>query len=231
MTSHNRGQKAKTAKILTVASLVIMLLTYIVKEMLKDNLKGFHDSLVSAEAQYLTELDQSTISLQIMNLQQQIELAKLETGDKGPRRDFSAQIPHDILEAQQAKAHLDASFDSVSRLIDKFPSRASDLRNLREKVRQQVQQIDNQIGDRLKPKPEHDFQRFVEVKMATAFALLAELPVAALGDITLTAAHRVQDATAKLIRICTWVIYGLFFLGAALALYAALIGVKTEVAE
>ena len=68
--------------------------------------------------------------------------------------------------------------------------------------------------------------------MAMAFALLAELPVAALGDVTLTAAHRIhQDASAKLIRICTWVIYGLFFMGAALALYAALIGVKTKVAE
>ena len=98
MTSHNRSQKAKTAKILTVASLMIMLLTYIVKEILEDNLKGFHDSLVSAEAQFLTELDQSTISLQIMSLQQQIESAKLETGARVLATTFSAQIPHDILE-------------------------------------------------------------------------------------------------------------------------------------
>src|ERR1035438_10447013 len=122
MTNHNRIQKAKTAKILTVASLVIMLLTYIVKEMLKDKLQEFHDSLVTAEAQYRTELDESTVSMQIINLQQEIELAKVEAGGKDPHRDLSAQIPHDILGAQQAKAHLDASFDSVSHLIDKFPS-------------------------------------------------------------------------------------------------------------
>jgi hypothetical protein len=231
MASHDRSRKAKTAKILSVASLLIMLLTYLAKEILRDNLKEFHDSLVSAEAQYRTESDQSAISQQIMNLQQQIELVKLGTGGKDPHRDFSTLIAQDIPQSMQAKTNLDASFDSVSRLIDKFPSGANDVRSLREKVRQQIQPIDNQIADMLKPSADHDVRRFVQVKLAMMLALTEQIGVVVLGDATLTAAHRVEDATEKLIRICTGVIYGLFFLGLALALYAALTGVKMEVAE
>ena len=83
----------------------------------------------------------------------------------------------------------------------------------------------------LKPKPEHGLGRFIEVKLATVSALLGEILVAVLGDVTLTAANRVQEATERLIRICTRTIYVLFFLGSALALYAAVTGIKTEATE
>jgi hypothetical protein len=231
MARRTKKEKAKIAKRLAIASVLLIISSYIVKEVLKENLKELHDSLASAESQFRAELDQSAISLQLINVQQQIESIKLEAGSKDPHRDFSALIAQDILQAQQAKAHLDADFDGVSRLIEKFPSAATDLRKLRDQVREQIEKVDKQIDEMLKPKPEHDLGRFVEVKMAMVFALVDEIPVAVLGDATLTAAHQVQEATERLIRICTWTIYVLFFLGAALALYAAVTGIKSEAAE
>ena len=231
MARRTKKEKAKLAKRLAVASVLLIISSYIVKEILKENLKELHDSLASAESQFRAELDQSIISLQVLAVQQQIESLKLETGSKDPHRDFSALITQDIPQARQAKAHLDASFDGVSRLIDKFPSGASDLRKMREQVRQEVEKIDQQVEDMLKPRPEHDLGRFIEVKLATVSALVGEISVAVLGDATLTGAKRVQEATEKLIRVCTWTIYVLFFLGSALALYAAITGIKTGAAE
>jgi hypothetical protein len=233
MLPRTRKKKSKVAKRLAITSAMILLLTYAVKEVLKENLKELQGSLASAEAQYRTELDQSTISLQILAVQEQIENLKLESerGRKDPNRDFSGLIAQDTARAQQVRAHLDSSLDSVSRLIDKFPSGAQDLRKLRDQVRQNLEKTDEQITGMLKARPEHDVGRLVEVKIAMVLTLVQEVPVAVLGDVTLTAAHRVQEAAERLIRVCTWATYILFVLGLGMGLYATLGGHKIEAAE
>jgi len=214
-------------------SAALLLLTYVVKEVLRENLKELQSSLASAEAQFRTELDQSTISLQIFRVQQQMESLRLEkeTGPKDLHRDFSALIAQDTSRARQAEAHLDSSLDSVSRLIDKLPSGARDLRKRRDEVRQEVKKTHEQVGELLKPKPEQDVIRLVGVKIAIVLALVQELPVAVLGDAALTAAQRLQEAAERLVRVCTWATYILFVVGLGLGLYATLGGHKVEAAD
>jgi hypothetical protein len=55
-----RGQKAKVAKGLAFASALTLLLTFVFREILKDNLKELHDSHAFAQAQFRNENDQST---------------------------------------------------------------------------------------------------------------------------------------------------------------------------
>ncbi len=212
---------------------MILILTFIVKEIIKENLKDLHDSLAQAETRFRTENGQSTISAQILITQQQIENLKLqdETDHKKADRDFSALIAQDIGTAQQALAQLNSDFDSVSRLIDALPSGSKELRQLRDQTRASVENVNKQVNEMLKPKPEHDVYRFVQVKMAMVFALLEEIPVTVLGNAALTAARRVQDACEYLIRLCSRLIYflGLLFLGSGL--YAVITGIKTDTTE
>ena len=76
---------AKVTKRLAIASAVILILLFIVKEILKENLKELHDTVASAEVQFLNETNQANISLQIQATQQQIERLKSRTSGRRKR--------------------------------------------------------------------------------------------------------------------------------------------------
>jgi hypothetical protein len=233
MPQRSRKRNPKTARRLAAASAVTLLLTFVVKEVLIENLKGRHASLASAEAQYRYELGQSAISVQILNTRQQIENLRLQMAEArdDPRRDYSSLIQQDTLEGWQVEAELDASLDSVSRLIDRLPPGARDLRNFRAQVHGQVEAADQQVKEMLKPKPQHDVGRFMEVKLVTVMILVQELLVLFLGDQALTRARKVLNTEETLMRLCTTVFYVLGFLTAGLGIYAAVARAKRSAAE
>ncbi|HMD10088.1 MAG TPA: hypothetical protein VKH63_21320 [Candidatus Acidoferrum sp.] len=230
-----KKQKAKIAKICGIIAIVIAALTFILKEIVKENLKDLHDSLTKAEFQFRTESGQTVISLQILVGQEQAELLRIQdekrAGKDSTPQDFSTLITQDTVRAQEALAEVNSDFDSASRLIDAFPSTAKDLRNLREQVRGPLEKMNTQVRETLKTKPDHDLPRFVAVKFAMISVILQGVSVALLGDAALTAARRVQEASDYLIRICTRAVYCLVLLGFALGLYAAITGIKSESAE
>lgn len=208
---------------------------FIVREILKDNLKDLHDSLAKAGSEFRNESGQSLISLQILASQEQAELLRLQeekqAGKVKTTQDFAALIAQDTSRAQEILADVNIDFDSASRLIDAFPASAKDLRNLREQVRGPLEKMNVQVRETLKPTPEHDLSRFVAVKVAMVSTLLEVVSIAILSDTALTAAHRVQDASERLISICSRAIYFLGVLGLLLAVYAAIAGIKSEPGE
>jgi len=229
--SHQK--KAKLAKGLAIASAAICILTYILNDMLKENLKALRDSLVSAEMQFDTAIDQSTISKQILVTQQQIEALRLESIGKRNKKnfDYSNLIQQDIAQAQQVKSQMDVDFDAVSRLIDKLPSGAGKLRDLRNQLQENVKKMDAQVTDMLKPTQKHDVWRLVDVKVAMVLALVQEIPIFVLGDDALTASRRVKEAAEARIRRWTIVTYVLFFLSVSLGLFSVLSGIKIQSPE
>jgi uncharacterized protein YlxP (DUF503 family) len=226
MGSRTRKHKQRVTKGLAIASSVILLLIFGIKEVLKDNLKDLRDSIGSAESLFRVEEGQSTLSLQIFVAREQAELDRLKSD---PHRDFSSMIAQASTEARQAKGDLDVNFDSVSRLIDKLPSGARDLRQLRDTVRQAVEKTDHQVDTALARKSANDNWRFAEIKMAMLFALVQEISVTLLGDAALTAAQKVESALETLVRICSRAIYILMFTLLCLGIYAAITGRKTDV--
>jgi hypothetical protein len=221
-----RRKKAKVAKGLAITSAVLLLLTFVVKEILKEQLKDFRDSIVSAQNQFRNQLDQSTVSTQILTEQQQLEAIQAQERTRNdPNHDYTLLIQQATAEARQAQAQLNADFDGVSHLIDAIPE-AQQLRELRSKVEASVQKANQQVDSMLQPKPKHDLWRYVEVKMAMVMALVQELPVVVLGDAAQNAARRVQEAVEKLIKICNRAIYLLGFLSLGLGLYAAITGIQ-----
>lgn len=228
-----KKRKPRLAKFLAIASAVILLLMFIIKEILKDQLKEVHDSVTVAESQFRLESGQSVIQLQLLTAQQELEDAKLladkESGKK--TADYSSLIAKDTATARQALAHMNTDFESVSRLIDAFGSRAKDLRKLRDNTKVAVEETNKNVEGILKPNPQHNVGRFVEVKIAMVMALMQEIPTAVLADTTLTAAHRLEEASEYLIEVCTRAIWCLGIFVLLLGLYAAATGRKSDSGE
>jgi hypothetical protein len=57
-----KKQKATLARVLTIASAVALFLIFIVRDIVRENLKDLHDSLARAEAQFRSYAGQSEIA-------------------------------------------------------------------------------------------------------------------------------------------------------------------------
>jgi hypothetical protein len=226
-------RKAKIAKRVAIVAGVLALLTFVMKEILRENLKELHDSVAHAEAQFRTEEGQSTIQIQIQLIQQQIELARAQADPQrgNPNRDFGPLIAQALPQSQMAIAQVNNDFDSASRLVDALPFGKKQWRAARDQVRAALEKTRPEIEDMIKPSTDHDLKRFVGVKMAMVLALLAEIPITVLADRALTAAHETQEALDKLIRFCSWAVYCLGLLTLSLGLYAAISGIKAGSGE
>jgi hypothetical protein len=210
-----------------------VLLTFVIKEVLRDSLKDLHDSVAQAEAQFRTESGQSGFSVQALLDQQQRQILRLQD-DK--RRDDPLQKPtraHCSGRGSEkiAWAKVYADFDAVSRLIDKLPSGTTDIRKLRTEVQASIGTTKEQANSILNTKTSDDVSRFAVAKTSILFACTQEIAIIILGDVALKRAQQVEEATEYLIRCCTratWVL-GIFAL--MLGLYAAVTGMKSDAAE
>jgi hypothetical protein len=222
-----RRKKARTARRLAIAVAVILFGTFVVKEILKEELRDIRDSIVSAQNKFQNQFDQSTLSLHILIAQQQLEAAEVKTARSEPHPDYTLSIQQAIADARQAQSQLNVDFDDVSRLIDAIPFRAGELRQLRDQLRTSVQKANETVNTMLDDKPKDDTERFVGAKVAMVTALGQELPIVVLGDLAQKTAQLVQGTIERYIKVCNWTIYVLGLSGLGLGLYAAIAGIKS----
>jgi hypothetical protein len=220
-----RDQKQKR-RILAIISAVILVLTFSVQEILKERAKDVSSSLDSGEALYRTELGQSTVAFQELQVQLQIAALRqdLTTQPEDVRqRDYSVSIAQDLIVARQLRADLDSSVDSVSRFIDKLPS-ASDLRQQLQQLKPGIDKANQQVDEVLKPSPKNDWLRSLGVKLAIVTEAVQVIFVTMVGDAALTRARATKDFADRIYRFSVSVGYLLYTLGVALGLYATLSG-------
>jgi len=233
MVRRTKKQKAKIAKVIAIVSAVLLVLIFLLKEILRDNLKDLHDSVAQAEAQFRSESGQAEFSVQLLLAQQQSEILRIQEDQRHNEinADLPALIAQDTAAEQLEWTNLNANFDTVSRLIDKLPSGAKDSQRLREEVRTSIRESSDLAKKTLNIKTTNDADRFVLVKGALIIALAQEIGVVLLGDAALTRAQQVQDATERLIRMCSRAFYVLGFCLLVIGLYSAVTGLKSDVAE
>ncbi len=232
MTKKVQQTKAKRAKTLTIVSAVILVLTYTAKDMVKERTKDLSDSLRSAEALYRTQSGQTGLSVQDLAYRQigqinQINQIK-DTHPEESERDYSDIIRSDLVTGQQVLGDLHVDFDNTSRFIDKLPSGASDLRQARDQIHKNIDDIDKEVADLFKASPKHDWVRAVGVKLGIVMTATTEIPVLTLGDAVLQRAHQVQEANDKIYGLMVWLSYLLYIGGVALAVYANLSGIRSS---
>lgn len=211
-----------------IISAVVFLCTFVVKDILVRKLKDRCESLTSAETKYVGYLGQSGLSVQMLNFQQQLETNRIEIlrASHNPDHDYSSLILQNVIAAQQVKNDLAATFKGLSDLIDALPARAQVLRQSRDKMREEIQGREQEFGDTLKPTPQHGWTRLAEVKLTMVAIAMQEAPVLVLGDAALSVVRRMREAYKRLLAWSTGLFWFLGLLGAGLAIYAAMAGIK-----
>jgi hypothetical protein len=215
--------------LLAIISALILVLTYFVKDMFKERARDVAASAASAENLYRTESGQSTLSLQLMQIGQQISVLRQvnEPQVVGEERDYSDTIRLDSLRARQMSADLKSEVASLSRLIDGLPSdEAKEFKRRLEQLKPDIEKADQQVEEALKPSAKQDWTRLAQVKIGVVVPLLARLPVLILGDAVLTSIQRTRESAERLYRFSQWASYVLYAIGVALGLYAALSRIK-----
>ena len=221
----DKRRKAKVAKGLAITSAILLALTFVIKEIFKEQLKDLRDSIASAQSQFQNQSDQSSLHIQILTAQQQIEAANMRLVHGDPHHDYTPEIQLATAEARQVQAQLHADFDVVSHFIDSIPL-GGQLRQLRDQLSPSIQQADNSVNAALASKSTLGIDRWVMAKTATVMALVGELPVVVLGGVAKSVAERVQARIEKLITLCNWALWVFGLSGAGLAVYSAAKGVK-----
>jgi hypothetical protein len=197
---------------------VLGLVAFVTGEALQPELTNLRDSLAAAESQFSKESDQSTLSLQILNMQQQMELLQTHKSD----RDYSALIAEDTALAQQVTASLNADFDAFSSLVDALPARLTDMRGMRDEIRTGVEAVDKNSKKVLASTSDHGANRYALVVSAKLFAIVEHIPMVIAADDGQTVARQVIAAYDSLIRICMRTAYVCGLLAAALFVYSAI---------
>jgi hypothetical protein len=215
---------------LGIASAVLVLLTFTVREMLKEWAKDAADSAEAAENIYRTELGQSTISTQILQVQQELNNARLDDLKAAGTEDFTAVVNKDLQLLQQVSSDLNANVDRVSRLLEKVPFYgADDLRKALEGYKPTIEKFNKEtVVPTLKPSPKNDVARVIIVKIVLVSTLFEELPVIVIGDRALTRVRWTAEIAERIYQISRWVGYGLFILGVVLGLYALFSGTNID---
>src|SRR5580692_5927628 len=187
--------------------------------MFKERARDVAASAASAENLYRTESGQSTLSLQLMQIGQQITVLRQvsEPQVAGEERDYSDTIRLDSLRARQMLADLKSDVASLSRLIDGLPSdEAKEFKRRLEQLKPDIEKADQQVEEALKPSAKQDWTRLAQVKIGVVVPLLARLHVLILGDAVLTSIQQTRESAERLYRFSQWASYVLYAIGVAL---------------
>jgi hypothetical protein len=224
--ARQRNRRKNNRIILAVASAVVLLLTYVCKEVLGGELKDWSDSIQAAQSDVNTERNESMISMQIMAQTEASELYRAK--DVAASKDYSAIIMQDTLIARQGIANLNTDFESTSHLIDKllFIDIYGDWARARNEQRAKVDEANKFVEETLAPSPKNDLGRMAMVKVALMKPLVVELTLTFLESSAMTATTKVKSAIDWVRRVLIRASYIFFLIGLCLGVYAAVLDVR-----
>ena len=246
----NKRQRARLARALTIVTAIGLLLVFLLRDVVRENLKDVHDSLAQAEAQYRAHIPQS-VAAQWSQEHTLYEIQRQIFADAEMHKDRSTyrapnQSPWDQLAtvATHVMGQAEVELDSVSDLIDALPPGATDLRKMRNNLtkgecRECQGVIDfflrygmtdlRKIRDESRSKLDLVDTEQTSDQLFVGNVQQTQLNV--LGILALASARRELQVMERRIRICSYTIYALGCLVLALGIYAAVVGLKVESAD
>ncbi len=210
--------------LLAAGGAAILILTYLFREMLAIRAKEAADALQTAENQLHTELGQSNLSLNAIHLAIVEQRREIDEIKKQRKRDYSAMIRTDSALAQQMLSGLNCDMGSATRLLDSVPFAVDDLRQQLNQLKPNIETVNQQMKDTLKPPERHDWTRAAELKVMIVQCAVAQIPLAVLTDQILTRAKALKAGAEKVYAIARWASTFLYISGVLLALYGLVTG-------
>ena len=212
---------------LIVAGSILVVATFLVKDVFRDRLKELSDTLAA------TEHIESEAEAKHMLLEQQnaLNLAQreMQAHPAGPLKapsKLTLQMDANFL----WQGHYEASEDieNISALFDKLPQRGegalrlrSERDDLRRELSEEQARIQKSVTENVVPSPSN--MNHVSMLVLGVLVKLFQIRVILWGAEVTDAAKNTKGALDRLYGFCTWVFYLLYLAGIAVAAWGALL--------
>lgn len=215
---------------LTILSGVIVGLSFLVREILREKLKDLKERIADAEKTFSNETSSQALQAQLSSMQIDMQTANSKAALAKARRteNYSKFVLQDQLNVAQRRAQLRNAEESVLRLLRVLPKRTREANiqlfsPLQTKVKQAMAEA---IEVEKASSKRKDWGQLALLKTHIMKLALAEIEVALFADGVLKVAKQAREAAEVLYRICNRTWYLLFALGLGLATYANLTHIK-----
>jgi uncharacterized protein (DUF849 family) len=219
--------RERRGRALMIAGAVLILLTYTVKEVFREELKGFSDSIAAAQLAEDTGDTQQIISERQMAMS--LQLRHMQEALVAPNANevvSKAELQMDIADLSQAYADLAGTVDRVNNLLDKFPRWVRGREQAQKEMKASLDKAHEVMIDTITKnqvaKP--DIKNHLMVLMGLLQVEIEALQVAGWQDSVTKHAKKLRDVADKLAEFCTWAAFALVAIGVILALIGKLHG-------
>lgn len=230
-------RKRRLRRMMIIGGAVLVLATFLFKEVLRDWLKGLSDSIAAAQSVESQGQAQTMLLVQQEKLsfaQSQLAAA-LATPQKAPAIS-KINLQSEVATLQQLCTEAAKDVDDISALLDKLPRRGEDARYLhgkRDEIRQDLEKLQNETQKNVTTSlvPTSSWQNHVSVLLGIVAVAVFELKVTSWEVEVASAAQRTKETADRLYRLCTWLFYSCYALGVGLGLWGALLGIEVTADE
>jgi hypothetical protein len=222
----------KHRRVMTFVGALIVFVTFVVKDGVRERLKDLAASINSAESVFAIRNDTATTAMWLQRIQEQVDWVSEKvtlkgtkySGDMVERLHSSLEITNEVHES------LAVSLDNISQLLEKVPGQRQNEKKHKE--------IEDRLRD-LREQREALLMVFTREPMSILWKiapLLNETQMASdgarqLAKDVLTEAAKERKQRETLLGVCTWMSYILYTLGWGLGLAGRVYGVGDVATE
>ena len=221
-------RERQSARLIAGAGILLLLVTFVVKEMFRDQLKSMRESIVAAHGamddasrSFTWDAEQLQARMQVKLLDQKMSLGRASTGFVA-----RAELSSEVAESIQAESQSEIYLDRISTVISRLPSKESvELKKVRDRYTIESRRLKQTVTDDARrsfavhePQPIHHVMALLQLVSVYAF----DLKLISLQDETATVAKKIEEQQQRLYETCTWFSYVLYFIGWTLSAYGFL---------
>lgn len=214
---------------LAITGALIVFLTFVVKEQIRDYLKDLKDSLAAADGLYTIEQDIRTVELHTFTLEEQNTAAQIRQKVAAAGNPATAQYPREIkitiAMMKERDALLQNDFKRGSRLAEKVINKAP-LKDPLARMGDALSKFHEATEDKVKETESaaQDGATLGLAQLSLGYLLIADAPVLAAGGELLGAIKKQEEALETIYSWCGWLAFFLYVFGWRLSLYGSLSG-------
>jgi hypothetical protein len=213
---------------LVIAGALVVFLTFVVKEEIRDELKDLRDSLAAAESLYTIEQDIRIVELHTFTLEEQASTIEIRqrsaAGDPATLR-YPREIKTTIAMMRERDALLKRDSERVSGLADRVSNKAplkSPLAKMGDTISKFHEATESKVKE-LEAAPQ-DAATLALAQLDVGYLLIADAPVLVAGGDLLEAIRRQEEGLETIYGWCSRLAFLLYVFGWALSLYGSLSG-------
>jgi hypothetical protein len=227
-----RELKERKRRRLVVTGALIIFVTFLVKEMIRDYLRDVKESLAAADTLYTLEGDFQMLETYLLKLDEGNVLASVK-GKVAPtaspnEHDYSEEVRLSLQMVKQQDANLQANYSRLKDLVEKIPIGQDKLREPFSKITEVMKKSHDLAEQREKDisgKPPNK-ETLAWAQLNLGYMLLMEATIAALGGEILEVAREEEKILEKAYNRYTVISIFLYALGLGMGVRGTLSGIE-----